>query len=112
MLTKSQLIQRARLAALTLHSTRDSRVLSEHARQAFEGRFLRGVDPDNVLPISERERRARIAKRAYFVRLALASSVARAKAKGVPGSALGADPESEHIGLDELAAGAERTGVQ
>jgi hypothetical protein len=88
--TKSQRAQRARLAALVLHSRRDSRALTEHARRAFDGRFLAAVDPGCVLSVSERERRARIARRAFFVRLALASSVARSKKKVVPGS----DPET------------------
>jgi len=43
-------------------------------------RFEREVDPDGVLPPEERRRRAEHARKAYFLRLALASSKARRKA--------------------------------
>jgi len=36
-------------------------------------RFERDVDPDGVLPEAERLRRAEMAKKAYFARLALKS---------------------------------------
>jgi hypothetical protein len=40
-------------------------------------RFEREVDPDGELPIEERQRRAEHARKAYFLRLALASAKAR-----------------------------------
>ncbi|GGO91392.1 hypothetical protein [Wenjunlia tyrosinilytica] len=48
------------------------------ARTAFLSRFEREVDPDGVLTPGERSRRAEHARKAYFQRLALASSKARA----------------------------------
>ena len=42
-------------------------------------RFEREVDPEGVLDPRERARRAEHAKKAYFIRLAAASSKARAK---------------------------------
>jgi len=68
---------RARIAAHSLHSQRDSRETTAAARQAFLSRFEREVDPDLVLPPSERARRAEHAKKAYFTRLALRSAKAR-----------------------------------
>lgn len=51
------------------------------ARAAFLSRFEREVDPDGVLEPEERARRAEHAKKAYFLRLALASRNARAAKK-------------------------------
>jgi hypothetical protein len=51
------------------------------ARDAFMSRFEREVDPEGVLDPIERARRAEHARKAYFLRLALASSRARAAAK-------------------------------
>jgi hypothetical protein len=67
----------ARLAAHTLHASRDSRELTAPGRAAFMSRFEREVDPQGKLPPAERARRADHAKRAYFVRLALRSAQAR-----------------------------------
>lgn len=47
------------------------------ARRAFNERFERLVDPENSLEPAERARRAASARKAYFTRLALASSRAR-----------------------------------
>lgn len=47
------------------------------ARQAFADRFEREVDPTNTLPPAERAIRAAHAKKAYFLRLSLASAQAR-----------------------------------
>jgi hypothetical protein len=44
-------------------------------------RFEREVDPDGLLPIEERQRRAQNALTAYMARLALKSSQARSKKK-------------------------------
>lgn len=46
-------------------------------RAGFEAKFLREVDPDNVLPEPERRRRAEAARRAFYARMALASAKAR-----------------------------------
>ncbi|BCL23462.1 hypothetical protein GCM10017668_53050 [Streptomyces tuirus] len=70
---------RAQIAAHTLWANCDDP--SAHtapARKAFLDRFEREVDPDGTLTTEERARRADHARRAYFKRLALASSRARA----------------------------------
>jgi hypothetical protein len=51
------------------------------ARAAFLSRFEREIDPDGVLDPEERARRAEHAKKAYFLKLALASRRARADKK-------------------------------
>jgi hypothetical protein len=68
---------RARLAAFSLHSQVDSRAHTLPARTAFLSNFAAQVDPEGVLPVAERERRAGCARRAYFTRLALKSAQAR-----------------------------------
>jgi hypothetical protein len=72
---------RGRLGAFVLHSRYDPRETTRKARQAFEERFLREVDPDGVLPEAERLRRAAAARRAYFARIALKSVRARRAAR-------------------------------
>lgn len=84
---------RARLAALTRHSRTDGRTATAAARQAFVDRFERDVDPDNVLPITERARRAEAARKAHYTRLALRSVEARRRAK----EAREAAPRHDHI---------------
>ncbi|MHB9858585.1 hypothetical protein [Streptomyces sp. YIM S03343] len=70
---------RARIAADTLWSkTEDPSAHTAPARAAFLDRFERQVDPDGTLAPEERARRAEHARKAYFSRLALASSRARA----------------------------------
>jgi hypothetical protein len=49
------------------------------ARAAFLSRFEREVDPEGVLDSEERTRRAEHAKKAYFLKLAMASREARRK---------------------------------
>lgn len=70
---------RARAAAFALHARTDPRETTRPARHAFLARFEREVDPDGVLPESERWRRAEAARKAYFTALALKSSQARRK---------------------------------
>ena len=53
---------RARLAAHAMHARNDSRAVTANARRAFLDRFEREVDPDGVLPVAERLRRAEHAK--------------------------------------------------
>ena len=72
--TPEQRSLRARLAAFTLHSLRDPVETTAAARSAFLARFEAQVDPDRQLPEAERLRRAEMAKRAYFTRLALRRS--------------------------------------
>jgi len=81
-LTPAQRALRARLAAYEKWSRHDPVAGTAAARAAFADRFTRQVDPDGVLPEDERLRRADSAKRAYFTRLALASSRARSRRGG------------------------------
>jgi hypothetical protein len=55
----------------------DSRETTAAGRAAFLDRFEREVDPTDVLPPEERQRRAKAAKSAYFSRLSLAALKAR-----------------------------------
>lgn len=71
-LTATQRSQRARIAALARHSRTDGRDATQPAREAFLARFERQVDPDNVLAPAERTRRAELAKREHFQRMAYA----------------------------------------
>ena len=73
-LTPEQRSLRARLAAYSMHAHNDSKETTRSARAAFDERFYREVDPDNALPIEERERRANYARRAYFTKLSFESS--------------------------------------
>lgn len=57
----------------------DSREVTEPARRAFWSKFERDVDPDGILPIDERMRRADMARKAHFARHALKSAQARRK---------------------------------
>jgi hypothetical protein len=77
-LTPAQRVLRARLAAhASWAKTGDRTARTKPAADAFMARFEREVDPDNLLEPAERLRRAESAKKAYFQRLALASSRAR-----------------------------------
>jgi hypothetical protein len=78
-LSPEQRSLRARMAAYAMHARYDSRQVTANARKAFLDRFEREVDPDSVLPIHERRRRAESAKRAHMTRLALRSAQARRK---------------------------------
>jgi hypothetical protein len=73
----------ARLAAHAMHARNDSRAVTANARRAFLDRFEHQVDPDGVLPVAERCRRAEHAKREHMLRLALRSAqVRRRRAAG------------------------------
>ena len=72
-------VLRARIAAHVLHAQiSDEAEHTAPARAAFLSRFEREVDPEGALEPEERARRAEHAKKAYFLRLALASRKARA----------------------------------
>jgi hypothetical protein len=74
---------RARMAAHALHAqVPDAAAHTAPARAAFLARFEREVDPDGVLDRRERARRAEHARKAYFLRLALASAHARGARRG------------------------------
>jgi hypothetical protein len=75
-------VLRARIAAHVLHAQiSDEAEHTAPARAAFLSRFEREVDPDGLLAPEERARRAEHARKAYFLRLALASRKARANKK-------------------------------
>lgn len=78
---------RARQAAHKLHATRDSRELTQPARDSFLAKFERQVDPDGELSEAERQRRAEQARKAYFADLARQSAKVRRQRKGRGGGA-------------------------
>jgi hypothetical protein len=88
-MTHAQRVLLGRLGAYTLHSRYDSAELVRPAREAFLSKFEREVDPEGLLDPAERARRADMARKAYFTRLALKSAQARAKRKsGLSGTRL------------------------
>ena len=70
---------RGRVGAYSLHSQVSGREITANARSAFLQKFEDQVDPDRTLPAAERERRAAMARKAHFQRLALSSAKARQK---------------------------------
>ncbi len=77
---RAKRVLQARMAAHALHArVADPTAHTAAARKVFLSRFEREVDPDGVLEPQERARRAEHAKKAYFLKLAVASSRARAK---------------------------------
>ena len=73
-------VLRARMAAHALHAqVSDPAAHTAPARKVFLSRFEREVDSEGVLEPQERARRAEHAKKAYSLRLAAASTKARAK---------------------------------
>lgn len=76
-MTPEQRVLRARIAAHSRWAKQDPREGTAVARAAFLDRFEHEVDPDHLLSPQERLRRAGSARKAYFARLALASSRAR-----------------------------------
>jgi hypothetical protein len=75
--THAERVLIGRLGAYVLHSRYDSRELLRPARAAFESKFEREVDPEGLLEPAERTRRADMARKAHFTRLAIASAKAR-----------------------------------
>ena len=73
---------RGRIGAYSLHSQYDGREITQAARGRFLQRFEDEVDAERQLPPQERQRRAQMARRAYFLKLALASAKARRRRKG------------------------------
>jgi hypothetical protein len=79
-LTAEQRSQRGSIGAYSLWAQiEDPSAHTAPAREAFLSRFEKQVDPQGVLAPEERARRAESARRAYFQRLALASSKARSR---------------------------------
>lgn len=82
MLSATERSIRGRIGAYSLHAQTDSRETTKNARKAFGQKFLDEVDPDGVLPLAERQRRAAAARSAYYSRLALKSVRARRRRAG------------------------------
>ena len=78
---------RGRIGAHVTHSRHDARELTAPAREAFNSKFEREVDPDCALPIEERRRRAEHARRAHMARISRLSAIARRKSEPSPVSA-------------------------
>ena len=77
---RAKRVLQARMAAHALHArVGDPSAHTAPARKVFLSRFEREVDPEGVLDPQERARRAEHAKKAYFIRLAAASSKSRSK---------------------------------
>ena len=70
---------RGRIGAHALHASGGTTTTA--ARAKFNERFERAVDPDCVLPIAERHKRAEHARKLYFTQLALKSAKSRRKNK-------------------------------
>jgi hypothetical protein len=81
--TPEQRILRSRIGGLTTAAR--GHVNTSPARAAFEARFYDGIPAD--LPAPERDRRAAAARRLHFTRLALASSLVRARRRRAPDEA-------------------------
>jgi hypothetical protein len=71
---RAQLAINTRYARMSDHERKES---TAAARRAANDRFEREVDPDGVLSVAERQRRAAYARRAHMQRMALASAKAR-----------------------------------
>lgn len=67
-----------RIGAYAQHARHDPRETTAAARATFAASFLDKVDPDHVLPLAERTRRAEAARREFYARIALASAKSRA----------------------------------
>lgn len=78
-LSPEQRRQRARLGAYAQQAAHDTRETTRSARESFNQRFLKQVDPNGELTEAERARRALAARKAYFAALALRSATVRAK---------------------------------
>lgn len=77
-LTPTERSMRARIASYrSWANTSDPSARTRPGRDAFLARFEREVDPDDLLPIDERRRRALAARRAYMTKLAYRSARAR-----------------------------------
>ena len=71
---------RARIAAWEKAAQGDTREHTAAAREKSPAKldyFLGRVDPDGVLPLAERTRRAEAARKAHFTRMALRSAQVR-----------------------------------
>jgi hypothetical protein len=70
---------RGRIGGLANSAKNDPKVYTSPARAAFLAGFLAQVDPDGVLPLAERQRRADQALKAYMARLTRLRTLSRRK---------------------------------
>jgi len=80
--------QRGRIGAHVAHSRNDPRKMTAAARDAFLSSFERLADPDGILPVAERMRRAGHLKKAHFLRLAMKSAKARARSRAASNASI------------------------
>lgn len=105
----SERVLTGRIGAYVLHSRYDSRELTKAARAAFESKFEQEVDPDGLLPPEKRLRRAEMARKAHYARLALKSAQdrrERSSRRGVPTAAAETLPETPVEAADTPVVGA------
>ena len=76
-LTPTELSLRGRIGGYALAAAYDSKETTAPGRAAFLATFEKAVDPNGVLTIAERVRRAAALRKAHFARMALASAKAR-----------------------------------
>lgn len=74
-------MQRRSAAHASWANTSNPTARTAPGRAAFSARFERQVDPDGVLPVEERRRRAKHAQQAYMQDLAVRSAKKRAANK-------------------------------
>ena len=86
-LTPAERSMRGRLGAYAVHAA--GKTNTGPAREAFNARFERAVDPEGVLPAEERTRRAAYARKRYFTDLALRSAKARRARKAAHDNCFG-----------------------
>ncbi|MFN0145935.1 MAG: hypothetical protein ACKVT1_05445 [Dehalococcoidia bacterium] len=75
-----------RVGGLVVQARYGPDTIAARARAGFDQRFELEVDPDGLLAPAERARRAGLAKRAYFARLAMKSAQARRQRSGAGGA--------------------------
>lgn len=97
-------VERRLRASIAAHEswahTPDRSARTAPARAALLARFEAQVDPDRLLPASERVKRAEHARRAYFQRLALKSARARRVSREATADAEAAELELRRLGGD------------
>lgn len=93
---------RSMTAKLAAHEswarTQNRSARTAKARAALLAKFEREVDPDGILPLAERARRAEHARKAYYTRLALKSAKSRRDAARLTAAADQADAELREVG--------------
>lgn len=78
----------------------DRSAATRPGRERFLAKFEDEVDPDRVLPVAERARRAALKRRAHMQRLALKSARARRKSREQSAEAAAADADLAAMGGD------------